>query len=142
MAWRTVRFSRSINAVLSHFEPSITQATLEGLEAFLFFSLYSSGKRALETISRQCQQRNVIFADNEQGLLPGSNRLRLKNQEHTGRLGTGKLFQLSMGDDRRRMQEHVSALDTWSAGSYTQFGNWCIRQLVEQAFACASFARK
>ena len=52
----------------------------------------------------------------------------MKNQDHAIRLGTGKLFQLSMGDDQRLMQEHVSALDTASPGSYTY-----VRQLLYSA---------
>jgi hypothetical protein len=50
-------------------------------------------------------------------------RLRLKHQELAVRLGTRKLFQLSMVDNQRYMQERVSTLDTWSPCSYTLFGN-------------------
>jgi len=39
------------------------------------------------------QQR--LWLDNEQGLFPGLNRLREKNQKHTVRLGIGRPFHLS-----------------------------------------------
>ena len=51
--------------------------------------------------------RRLVFPDNEQSLFPGLNRLRLKNQEHPVRFGTGRLFHLSTEDDQGLSQERV-----------------------------------
>jgi hypothetical protein len=48
-----------------------------------------------------------LWLDNEQGLFPGPNRPRQKNQEHPVRFGTGRSFHLSPEDDKRLSKERV-----------------------------------
>ncbi len=47
------------------------------------------------------------WLDNDQGLFPGPNRPRKKNQEHPVRFGTGGSFHLSPDDDQLLTKKRV-----------------------------------
>ncbi len=51
------------------------------------------------------QQR--LWLDDEQGLFPGLNHSREKNQQHAVRLGIGRPFHLSTQDNQRLSEECV-----------------------------------
>jgi hypothetical protein len=65
--------------------------------------LYFQNRRA--SLAMPLEQR--LWPDNEQGLFPGPNCPRQKNQEHPVCFGTGRSFHLSPEDDKRLSKERV-----------------------------------
>jgi hypothetical protein len=83
------------------------------LKATVSWEILGVGEAALDLYFQKslkpwrCHRISVVFLDNEQRLLPGSDHPGQKHQEHPIRFGTGRSFHLSPQDDQRLSQEGV-----------------------------------